>query len=854
MDSCGEGCAETWACLGCSGTPSCEVPQVCAIVGLFITLFLLCVVNSSTEWIFWKTPAGWKHSGLWRQCTPEGCHANIWEPCGNPADGVRGSQAFLFLGTIACFGSIYFCFRALHHNEQKWRRRYFRYAWWLCGFTCICAVVTFAVYLGISRRKKLCGDVLVSYCGETPDGQSDCTYGAALWLCAGVAVLTFLLMLVLYWYRNSMRSTMVGFCICNPQNNMLLPGHQPVDDATAFSAHLQTDSPPQPPTHMHMAASRMSSPEKDSEIGDTYLVQLGRAFDNAIAPNSYSNRLNIAQLKDVCSQIYQYPITEDVIREKLAEGKYKGSLGREDFVHFCNILERAPSLLPVWQQNTTSPYRHTVMTIPELATFKRVEQRERATEPEISTQLGRIGLGHNQFINIDQFNRLITSTVLNPWHDPSATTMSHQDMSRPLCHYYINASVGTYYNNDLTVYKEALLGGCRYVELQCWSHNGDIIVAKGVNENLNHPRMKFVDVIATINNYAFTNSMFPVIVSLEVHCSSSHQDQMANILMSTFSEKLVPQCTMDLTSPQFTPQALGYKILLATKVSSEGMPTEAISGELDNLIFLYGSDAENNMFNAGDKTNCSLTHFVDDGHFTPDLAFAQLNTRSFSLVTKKDALTASQNPNAVDMWILGAQLVGFNWNVRDAYFNQMQALFRCNGNCGYYLKPRCVLHSPHYPPPYDSTVLNMKILSTHATPPLSTTKLGVSLPTKNYDVYALVSIEGHGNDKGKQQYSTVHKDSSGWHIIWNDTLTLTIDHPEVAMLTISVFCRSSQTEDQPLCCASVPFPQLKPGYRAVPLVPTGPHQYNRQPVGQSYMLCHFLVQKSRLHLDASVPQ
>jgi phosphatidylinositol phospholipase C delta len=160
---------------------------------------------------------------------------------------------------------------------------------------------------------------------------------------------------------------------------------------------------------------------------------------------------------------------------------------------------------------------------------------------------------------------------------------SDKPLDRPLNEYFVSSSHNTYltgrqFMDDCSTeaYVSALTRGCRCVEIDCWDGPGGRPEVRH-GRNFTKPVL-FSDCIHVINEHAFRSSAYPLIISLEVHCSPPQQAAMVEAMTSIFGEKLVTT-PIDEFSVLPSPEQLKERILIKVKASAEELGEMALGME-----------------------------------------------------------------------------------------------------------------------------------------------------------------------------------------------------------------------------------------------------------------------------------
>ncbi|XP_047456940.1 1-phosphatidylinositol 4,5-bisphosphate phosphodiesterase delta-4 [Mugil cephalus] len=550
----------------------------------------------------------------------------------------------------------------------------------------------------------------------------------------------------------------------------------------------------------------------------------------------------------------------------MADKSDSGSLEIEEFVHFYKILTQRDEVWKVFQEYSGDGEK---LKLEELVTFLRIEQHEgeqsgtRAQELISRYEPSETAVKQSS-MSLDGFQKYLCSQEGSIFK-PQCQDL-HQDMSRPLSHYFISSSHNTYLLEDqlrgqssLEAYIQALKRGCRCVEVDCWDgSDGEPVVYHGHTLT---SKILFKDVISTLRDYAFKVSDFPVILSLENHCSVEQQTVMAQHLSQILGD-MIQTTPLDGQIPQQlpSPQELKGKILLkAKKIGGlEDCLDETLTDEVSDDEEMANGDAESPSTEDppaekkdGKKSKlsrelsdlvvyCKSVHFHGFDHarshakcyeissFSESKAkklakeagadFVQYNTRQLSRIYPGGLRTDSSNYNPQEMWNVGCQIVALNFQTAGLEMDLNDGLFRQNGGCGYVLKPDFMRDggaqfSPEKPEElhgYKPLRLSIQVISGQQLPKVNQKEGSIVDPLVRVEIY------GVSQDQAKEE--TSHINNNGFNPVWDETLNFVINAPELALVRFVVEDYDKASRNDFIGQFTLPFRCIQPGYRHIHLL------------------------------------
>ncbi|KAF9179609.1 Phospholipase C [Haplosporangium sp. Z 11] len=574
------------------------------------------------------------------------------------------------------------------------------------------------------------------------------------------------------------------------------------------------------------------------------------------ADKNIDSKLGYEEVVRLCHRLnINFSRKEIRLRFDQADEKRQGFLDFSSFTHFVKLLKERKEIINLFNTMAKSDS----MTLEEFKRFMIDVQKTKFDEDHIKDIYGKHTDKVAEKFTVDSFTSFLLSvdnSVVAPHH-----AHVHQDMSQTLSNYYISSSHNTYLlGHQLTGvssiegYIRALQNGCRCVELDCWDgSDGQPVIYHGRTLT---SKILFRDVIEAISTYAFVNSPYPLILSLEIHCDLDQQEIMASIMRNKLGSWLVvaPLGFEHTNLP--SPDDLKFKILVKSKV----LPPDAQAQE-------YSTDTESESERESEtdsdgarvkkpKTKskkvriaralsditiyCQSRHFPGFTHdgcspfkiisFSERVSlqmvkqslheFINMNKTHLTRIYPAGFRINSTNYDPHHHWAAGAQVVALNYQNHDRGMRMNSAMFTMNGRCGYVLKPESLRLRPGEICNHDKAPSFMKshplditleIISAQQLPrPNETTSGDVVDPVCEIELL----IPGQSAIK----YKTRHVNDNGFNPVWQESFTFKVDyeHPELVFFRFVVQDEDIKFSDL-IASYCISLDCLQEGYRHVPL-------------------------------------
>ncbi|KAK6392406.1 hypothetical protein LTR95_019626, partial [Oleoguttula sp. CCFEE 5521] len=325
----------------------------------------------------------------------------------------------------------------------------------------------------------------------------------------------------------------------------------------------------------------LSSSTDKSEVSITMAWNQAMGRKTADQPAAFT----LEDAKRLCRQL-EINCTPGTVRTHFdwINPERTGQLSRSQFKDFVNSFKERKDIQHEWRNLTMGTDRE--IDEPQFLDFLRMIQKidvakeathwstvfekfAKAVPADSQTSLEQTPRV-KKIMNSQGFKNFLTSS----WNAPLKLSKGDEVLDRPINEYFISSSHNTYLlgrqvagSSSVEGYVAALVKGCRCIEIDCWDgDDGRPVVTHGRTMTT---RIAFADCVAVISRYAFHSTPYPLIISLEVHCSADQQEVMVDLMLKHWADELCTEPIMSNWINLPSPEELKNKILIKVKASEE---------------------------------------------------------------------------------------------------------------------------------------------------------------------------------------------------------------------------------------------------------------------------------------------
>ncbi|CAI5760286.1 unnamed protein product [Candida verbasci] len=595
----------------------------------------------------------------------------------------------------------------------------------------------------------------------------------------------------------------------------------------------------------------------DKEPSDSKIVRDFLSFQDIL---KYAKRLNINVNKNYLQSIFDQVLA--------VNPTYDEQLNFDQFKKFVSILKNRQDIAEIWESLKNTDKEG--MTLDDVTLFIKDTQKEQIENEDVIFLFDKFKTPDNLW-SADSLNNFLLSSYSKSVHNIE----TKQYYNYPLTDYYISSSHNTYLigrqvagDSSVDGYIKALQKGCRCIEIDIW--NGDNSEEINNSEpNVNHGRtfsksISFANVINTIKKFAFITTPYPLILSLEVHCTPQNQIKVVNTLKDILKDKMIIAPINDDSSLP-SPSQLKNKFIIKVKKTSafqnliemdDGSFTTTtttsmsednetkpngnffkrkvnknpkIINELSDLgVYVQGlkfrnfslpeSKTFNHCFSLSEKT---INKIIKDEDKNASLN--KHNKKYFVRVYPSKTRIKSTNFNPIQYWIHGVQMVATNWQTYDLGQQLNEAMFEGVDKKGYVLKSK-ELRKPYL----KSSKFNFLTTATKSIKFELTIISGHQLPKYNKDdenainpfiTFEIIGAESINWDKLVKSniFKTKIIPENGFNPIWDESIGGKINvNSDLIFIKFQIFNSLSKFEEvnsQPIGVIVHKLNYLRQGYR-----------------------------------------